>query len=938
MGAEPKASRPGGGVAKDELPQISSVVLRGGAGQSLGVAGAASAPTIEGYEVLELLGEGGMGTVWRAVQAGTKRQVALKVMRDATRWSHKARVRFAREIELASRLEHPNITRVYDSGVSRGLYYYAMELVAGAPIDRYVKNKKLPPSETVGLMTIVGRAVEYAHQRGVIHRDLKPSNIFVTDQGRPYVLDFGLAKPLGEELSATVSVTGEVAGTLAFMSPEQASGLPHQVDTRTDVYALGVVLFLLLTGEFPHDLSGDPYQVFGRITREEVRRPRSVTRLIDRELEAVLLKTLAKPKEKRYASVGQWVDDLSHYLDGDPISARPLTAMYYLRKRLWKHRVGVSVATLVGLLFLGVAAFGYPWVTSLIEKEEWYIQLVSRFESKAQRAEEERTRREQEIEQQRQAKLAALIQAQNLAHEVAAYEKESRELNHRLAQMQTALAVGGRLKQRVEGTSLTPWRSHQELVGLYAQLSNVQRRLEIARIELSAARDHIQILSRTPDQSDRPDHVAAALHSSWSQSLAQFLHAQTVPNGVVPQPPRGLEGVVLSFHVPGPVEDPPVAPLSRTFTAYENAISAIALVINGDVEHAGRILDGLAGMVLSRPPPRSRVAARRGADVWAWMSFQERFPQAEVVREGFIRTGSSSWAGYAMTFYIRAALLKDPHALEDKQIRLYLTVAQRLATGLLSRQVSRPGDPRDGLVTGGWGTISYDDAGGDRPTPRRETGDLDWCGVTHNIDAYFFLRDLGRLTGDANYTQAAQRIRDALLGLYHKRHGQLIRGISAAGRDEAQAVDAAYLGSLFLIAVGQGDWASASLAATKNYQTPSGGYRPEKGTRVYESTTLQNFYYPDDKTKTWDDLDFVWTEGSLGVALASHRLGDHSQAKQIFESTVSASNHPRGGLRAASMNIPELYADHPSAGASAWGIIVAKALAAEPLAKMFLDP
>jgi len=336
------------------VPRISDAADLGTGGQTGAV------PEVEGYRILGPLGQGGMGTVWRAVQQSTRREVALKILGWGVLGSQKNRRRFEREVELASRLEHPHIARVYDSGLYEGLYYYAMELIEGLPLDEFAEKHGLDQRQTLELVRKVCRAVQYAHQRGVIHRDLKPSNILVTEDGQPHVLDFGLAKGnLEGEATLTISVGGDVLGTPAYMSPEQAAGKVDRVDTRSDVYSLGVILYRLLTGEPPHDLTGDRREVLRRIAEEEPRRPREVAKDLDRELEALLLKALAHDPDGRYASAGDLADDIDRYLAGEPLSAKAPTMGYFLYKRLRKHRVRVAVAAGVLAALTGMAVLAY---------------------------------------------------------------------------------------------------------------------------------------------------------------------------------------------------------------------------------------------------------------------------------------------------------------------------------------------------------------------------------------------------------------------------------------------------------------------------------------------------------------------------------------------------------------------------------------------------
>ena len=319
-----------------------------------------SIPKIEGYTITGILGQGGMGAVWRAVQLGTRRDVALKLMGDLMPESPIDRARFQREVELAARLDHPNIARVYDSGLDRGVYFYAMELIEGEDLERYVRRRDLPQPGILRLIRLVCGAVEHAHQHGVIHRDLKPSNILVTESGQPYVLDFGLAKGLWDtDQELLISRDGQCAGTLAYMSPEQAAGGSDGIDTRADIYTLGVILYRLVTEQFPHDLSTAGLNAYRRITQEEVRRPSRITQTVNTELESLLLKTLAKDPEDRYASVGQLAQDIDNYLTGEPLIAQPPTVGYVLRKHLRKHRVSITVTAAILLGIFTLIGIGY---------------------------------------------------------------------------------------------------------------------------------------------------------------------------------------------------------------------------------------------------------------------------------------------------------------------------------------------------------------------------------------------------------------------------------------------------------------------------------------------------------------------------------------------------------------------------------------------------
>ncbi|HEX8523521.1 MAG TPA: protein kinase [Tepidisphaeraceae bacterium] len=334
---------------------LTGILPPAGPSASLAAAALRFKPRIDGYDVEEKLGEGGMATVWRATQLSTRRKVALKLMGAAV-GSEAFRSRFEREVHLTARLEHPNIARIYDSGVHEGICYYAMELVHGEPLDEFVQSRQLSRREILSLVRLVALAVQHAHQHGIIHRDLKFSNVLISPDGQPHLLDFGLARALDADGQAKqLTLAGEISGTPAFMSPEQAAGNHDHIDTRTDVYSLGVMLYRALLNHWPHDLNGTHHAVMYRIQEQEIIQPRAVDPKLDRELEALLLKALCRDIEHRYSSAGELAADIENYLDGDPLIAQKQTTFYFLRKRLRKHIVPVSVVA-VGLMASVVAA------------------------------------------------------------------------------------------------------------------------------------------------------------------------------------------------------------------------------------------------------------------------------------------------------------------------------------------------------------------------------------------------------------------------------------------------------------------------------------------------------------------------------------------------------------------------------------------------------
>ena len=311
------------------------------------------------YEVLAEVACGGQGRVYRARQSGTKRDVALKRLLAGSLATPAMRRRFEREIEAASLLRHPGIVTMYGVETVDEQPLLAMEWIDGVPVTQWSDaDRRARPREVLKMVLAICDAVRHAHQRGVIHRDLKPSNILVDANDRPRVLDFGLAKLTRGEACDRSTATCDFVGTIAYASPEQIRHDGDQVDVRTDVYALGVVAYEMLTGRMPYEVSRDVIATARAIEAAEPSPPSTWNRGLDREVDTILGKALAKDKDRRYASVDALCEDIRRHLAGEPILAHPPSAAYQLRKLIGKHRVlfGFATTVLVFLIAFGVTA------------------------------------------------------------------------------------------------------------------------------------------------------------------------------------------------------------------------------------------------------------------------------------------------------------------------------------------------------------------------------------------------------------------------------------------------------------------------------------------------------------------------------------------------------------------------------------------------------
>jgi predicted Ser/Thr protein kinase len=538
--------------------------------------------TFSRYRIMGELGRGGMGIVYKTYDPKLKRVVALKVLLAGDAASGEEVERFFREAESAASLHHPNIVPIHELDVHEGKHFFTMDFVEGEPLSKIVRDTRtgIEPQRAVEIVRDVAHAVHHANEAGVIHRDLKPANVLVTPDGRPMVTDFGLAKQVKGDSNLTQS--GSALGTPSYMAPEQARGRVKEIDARTDVYALGAVLYELVTG-LPPFVGATPFEIMEKVAYADPIPPRVFNRACPRDVETICMKCLEKERGRRYASAEALADDCDRFLKDDPIAARPASVVYRVRKRLARHRAVSVVAALALATVVGLTAW---YLASLrrslretererdraveAEKEETEQRKLAETrqrEAEAAKAAETKQRKaaeraigEAEAARDREAfifynTVGGLVMANRYAEAAARIDQEgdryaATKYGDAIRKLRSLAGRGGRASDAADGDAPYELAMVLDCTGSMGPvISTIKARITsmMALVQEKRPRSRFAVIGfRTRDDSEMPSPVNSGLTSD-REGLAEFCKKLEASGGGVEAVTDGFRAAVVDL-------------------------------------------------------------------------------------------------------------------------------------------------------------------------------------------------------------------------------------------------------------------------------------------------------------------------------------------------------------------------------------------------------
>lgn len=400
-----------------------------------------------------------------------------------------------------------------------------------------------------------------------------------------------------------------------------------------------------------------------------------------------------------------------------------------------------------------------------------------------------------------------------------------------------------------------------------------------------------------------------------------WLAGQKAPNAVIPDPQPERRNLVISYSIPK--NHPAYKYICGRSAVYDDALAAIAFTMNHDYRNASQVL-----LALKR-------VQRSDGGLWFGYNVNNDWPSEKDFEGSTERTGASAWAGYAAVYYVKARLAEDPAAMQNRDVKAVLDFARSLGRYLLGLQVVKKGDFRYGLVTGGRNSFELKRLGSGVDEVFKP-GDIDWISAEHNIDAFFFLRDLGALVKDAKFTDGAELIRASMQRLWLAKDRQYMRGLKTTHPDTVLALDCASWGAVFSFAAENDEYARQSLGILDSLyasrasfgNSEVSGYKPYTDKEIYEETNGQDitrFYFPELKGTTWASLDGVWVEGSMGAALAYLKGGDRGKAVEILKKVLPLQSAD-GGFVYFTREVPHEFSTFVSVASTAWFVMMVSAI------------